>query len=90
MSPVLECRAEWACLTKWDEKVLHVQLAKREIESFRVGRAHWGIALFPLNSGLESFIGLAVLPKVCVSVSLCTVQYVFECVLEYACYICVH
>lgn len=50
---------------------------KGEIESFRVGKAHWGIVLFPLSCGLESFIGLAVLPEVCV--------YVFECVYEYAC-----
>lgn len=40
MSSVLECRAEWACFTKWDEKVSYVQSAKGEIESFRVGKAH--------------------------------------------------
>lgn len=57
MSSVLECRAEWACLTKWDEKVSYVQSAKGEIESFRVGKARRGIALFPLNCGLESFTG---------------------------------
>lgn len=84
---VLECRAERAYLTKWDDKMLHVPLAKREIESFRVGRAHWGIALFPPNCGLESFIGLVVFPQVCVSVSKCT--YVFQYVLESACYISV-
>lgn len=66
MSSVLECRAEWACLTKWDEKVSYVQSARGEIESFRVGKARQGIARFPLNCGLESFIGSAVLPKVCV------------------------
>lgn len=94
MASVLECSAEWACLTKWDEKVSYVQSAKGEIESFRVGKAHRGIALFPLNCGLESFIGLAVLPEMCACVC------VFECVHKYVCvcvnkrfpcvYICVH
>lgn len=75
---MLECRAEWARLTKWDEKVSYVQSAKGEIESFRVGKARWGIALFPLNCGLESFNGLAVLPEVCVSVcmSVCMSMHV--------------
>lgn len=40
MSSVLECRAEWACLTKRDEKVSYEQSAKGEIKSFRVGKAH--------------------------------------------------
>lgn len=72
---VLECGAEWARLTKWDEKVSYVQSAKGEIESFRVGKAHLGIALFPLNCGLETFIGLVVLPEVCV----------LDCVYKHAC-----
>lgn len=45
MSPVLECRTEWDCLTKKNEKVSYVQSAKGEIESFRVGKAHWGKAV---------------------------------------------
>lgn len=60
-----------ACLPEWDENVLYLQLAKREIESFRLGRVLWGIAMFPLNCGLESFMGLAVLPKVLASLSVC-------------------
>lgn len=53
MLSVEECGAEWAYLTKWDEKVSYVQLAKREIESFRVGNALWGIALLSVCCGLE-------------------------------------
>lgn len=51
-----ECKIEWDCLTKRDERVLHVQSAKGEIESFRAGRAHWGIRSFPRNCGSESLI----------------------------------
>lgn len=51
MLSVVECGAEWAYLTKWDEKVSYVQLAKREIESFRVGNALWRIALFSVCCG---------------------------------------
>lgn len=65
---------------------MYVHSARREIESFRVGRALWGISSFPLNCGLESFTGLAVLPVLCASVCLC----MCVCVLEYAWYICVH
>ena len=52
---------------------------KGKLNHSGLGKAHWGIALFPLNCGLESFIGLAALPEVCVCVC------VLECVLEYAC-----
>lgn len=71
---MLECKIEWDCLTKWDEKVLHVQLAKGEIESFRVGRARQGIRSFPLNCGSESFISLATLPEVIACVCLWAVH----------------
>ena len=64
-------KIEWDYLTKWDEKGLHVQSAKGEIESFRPGRARWGIHSFPLNRGSESLISLAALPEMSVCICLC-------------------
>lgn len=69
-------------MTKWDEKVSYMQPAKREIESFRVGKARQGIALFPLSCGLDSFIGLAELPRercVCLCVFFGVPVYEYMC-----------
>lgn len=86
---MFECKTEWDYLTKWDGKALYVQSAKGEIESFRAGRAHWGISSFPLNRGSESLISLAALPETFVCVSAC-VLYTLERALGCAWYICVH
>lgn len=87
MSSVLECRAERACFTKWDEKVSYVR-PKGKLNHSGLGRHVGGIALFPLNCGLESFVGLAVLPKVCVSV--CTSMGICICLCDQAVSMCMH
>lgn len=86
---MFEYKTEWDYLTKCDEKVLYVQSAKGEIESFRAGRAHEGIRSFPLNCGSESLISLAALPEMLVCES-ADVLFRSECALGCACYSCVH
>lgn len=62
----------------------YVQSAKGEIESFRVLKAHWGKALFPLNCSSENFLGLAELPEV----RLCAHQHACMCLYEEAVSMC--
>lgn len=72
-------------LTKGDEKVSSVQSADGEIESFRVGKAHLGIAPFPLNCGLERFRDLLSEVCVCVRLSVCMSIHVFVWASRFPC-----
>lgn len=55
-----------------------LQSAKREIESFRVGRLLWGIAVFP--QGLVEILDLnSVIPEVLICVCMCVCLGLYVC-----------
>lgn len=62
---------------------------KGKLNHSGLGR-HIGEKPFPLNCGLESFIGLAVLPEVCVCMCVCDHEYACMCLYEQEVSMCMH